>query len=272
MPRLLIPSSNSHSSNIQVLQDINPQDSIMTYTGLKVVLFHAAAEYSETLTHYESCIVVLEGKISVSTQDKTFEQIGTRRNIFDKIPTDSVFIPIGQTFSIKGADSAKVAICYALASDTSKKAVLIRATENTVEHRGNYNCQRLVNTMLSDNSSISDKLLVTEVYTEGGNWSSYPPHKHDTDNLPAESLLEEIYYHEISKDSGFVVQKVYTDDLLLDETYTVRNHDVVLVPKGYHPVGVPDGYCSYYLNVMAGPVKKWKFHMDKNYEFLLNRK
>ena len=126
--------------------------------------------------------------------------------------------------------------------------------------------------MLSDNSSISDKLLVTEVYTEGGNWSSYPPHKHDTDNLPAESLLEEIYYHEISKDSGFVVQKVYTDDLLLDETYTVRNHDVVLVPKGYHPVGVPDGYCSYYLNVMAGPVKKWKCHMDKNYEFLLNRK
>lgn len=84
MPRLLIPPSNSHSSNIQVLQDINPQDSIMTYTGLKVVLFHAAAEYSETLTHYESCIVVLEGKISVSTQDKTFEQIGTRRNIFDE--------------------------------------------------------------------------------------------------------------------------------------------------------------------------------------------
>ena len=165
-----------------------------------------------------------------------------------------------------------MAICYALASDTSKKAVLIPATENTVEHRGNYNCQRLVNTMLSDNSSISDKLLVTEVYTEGGNWSSYPPHKHDTDNLPAESLLEEIYYHEVDKDSGFVVQKVYTDDLLLDETYTVRNHDVVLVPKGYHPVGVPDGYCSYYLNVMAGPVKKWKFHMDKNYEFLLNRK
>ena len=69
-----------------------------------------------------------------------------------------------------------------------------------------------------------------------------------------------------------MVQKVYTDDLLLDETYTVRNHDVVLVPKGYHPVGVPDGFRSYYLNVMAGPVKQWKFHMDKNFEFLLNRK
>ncbi len=272
MSRLLIPAQNSRSVNIQVLQAIDPQTSIMQYTGLKVLLFHAAEEYSETFKHYEACIIALEGKISVYTPDKAFEQIGARQNIFDQNPTDSVFIPVGQPFSIKGTDSAKAAICYALATDASKEAVLIPAAENIVERRGNYSCKRLVNTMLSDASSISDKLLVTEVYTEGGNWSSYPPHKHDTDNLPAESLLEEIYYHEIDKEGGFVVQKVYTDDLLLDETYTVRNHDVVLVPKGYHPVGVPDGFRSYYLNVMAGPVKQWKFHMDKNFEFLLNRK
>lgn len=119
---------------------------------------------------------------------------------------------------------------------------------------------------------IPENLLVVEVYTDSGNWSSYPPHKHDQNNLPEESLLEETYYHEMNPSQGFVFQRVYTDDLSLDETMTVENGDVVVVPKGYHPVGVPDGYDSYYLNIMAGPIRKWKFYNDPKHEWILKRK
>ncbi|RRD96067.1 5-deoxy-glucuronate isomerase [Clostridiales bacterium COT073_COT-073] len=272
MSQLLIHPQKNNFPGLQLVQDINIQNSVLRYIGLKVLSFDPGSEYSENLITYEACIVVLEGKINVSTQNKTYYNVGQRQHIFDKLPTDSVYIPVNQGFCLQSITSSKIAICYAVTDNTTKSPVLIPAAKNDVERRGNHHCRRLVHTMLSDNSTISDKLLVTEVYTEGGNWSSYPPHKHDTDNLPHESLLEEIYYHETDKDSGFVIQKVYTDDLSLDETYTVRNHDIVLVPKGYHPVGVPDGYCSYYLNVMAGPIKKWKFHNDPNHEFLLKRR
>jgi len=112
---------------------------------------------------------------------------------------------------------------------------------------------------------------VVEVRTPSGHSSSYPPHRHDRDNLPAESLLEESYYHRIDPGQGFVFQRVYTDERDLDQAMAVEDHDVVLVPRGYHPVSVPYGYESYYLNVMAGPRRVWKFHNDPQHEWLLTR-
>ena len=105
--------------------------------------------------------------------------------------------------------------------------------------------------------------------TPPGHSSSYPPHKHDTDAVPLESSLEETYYHRIDPPQGFVFQRVYTDDRSLDETMTVEDRDVVMVPRGYHPVVVPHGYTSYYLNVMAGPRRVWHFHNDPAHEWML---
>lgn len=110
------------------------------------------------------------------------------------------------------------------------------------------------------------------MFTPEGNWSSYPPHKHDQDHLPEESYLEETYYHKINPVHGFAVQRVYTDDRSLDETMIVKNGDAVLVPKGYHPVSAPPGYELYYLNVMAGPVRTWKFKNDPEHEWILQSK
>jgi len=115
----------------------------------------------------------------------------------------------------------------------------------------------------------ADGLLVVEVITPSGHSSSYPPHKHDLDNLPAESVLEETYYHRIDPPQGFAFQRVYTDDRSLDESHAVENHDVMMVPRGYHPVCVPYGYQSYYLNVMAGPKRQWCFRNDPQHEWLL---
>jgi 5-deoxy-glucuronate isomerase len=117
----------------------------------------------------------------------------------------------------------------------------------------------------------AEHLLVCEVFTPGGNWSSYPPHKHDRDAAPAETRLEETYYHRINPPQGFAFQRVYTDDRSLDETMAVENHNVVMVPEGYHPVGAPHGYDLYYLNVMAGPERTWIFHNDPDHEWLLQK-
>ncbi len=106
----------------------------------------------------------------------------------------------------------------------------------------------------------AESLLVVEVITPGGHWSSYPPHKHDRDALPEESYLEETYYHRLSPPQGFALQRVYTDDRSLDETMAVADGDVVLAPRGYE---------LYYLNTMAGPKRTWRFHNDPAHEWLM---
>src|SRR5215217_257662 len=103
-----------------------------------------------------------------------------------------------------------------------------------------------------------------------GHWSSYPPHKHDKDDRPNETYLEETYYHRVRLEKGFALQKVYDEERSLDETLTVRDGDTVLVPRGYHAVSAPPGYDLYYLNVMAGPVREWKVKNDPDHEWLLS--
>ena len=109
-----------------------------------------------------------------------------------------------------------------------------------------------------------------EVITPDGNWSSYPPHKHDQDAVPEETRLEETYYHRINPPQGFAFQRVYTDDRSLDETMAVEDRNVVMVPEGYHPVGAPHGYDLYYLNVMAGPKRTWIFNNDPDHEWIID--
>jgi 5-deoxy-glucuronate isomerase len=108
-----------------------------------------------------------------------------------------------------------------------------------------------------------------EVITPGGHSSSYPPHKHDRDAAPEETLLEETYYHRLNPPQGFAFQRVYTDDRSLDESCAVEDHDVVMVPRGYHPCVAPHGYDLYYLNVMAGPGRAWHFKNDPAHEWII---
>src|SRR3546814_3844236 len=119
------------------------------------------------------------------------------------------------------------------------------------EVRGSGTNQRFVRNILPE-SEPADSLLVVEVITPGGNWSSYPPHKHDRDVPGEETALEETYYHRLDPPQGFAFQRVYTDARDLDETITVGDGEVVMVPRGYHPVAAPHGYDLSYLNVMAG--------------------
>lgn len=257
---------------VTLIHHISNENSPLEYVSADVFEFEPGGKLSfESLTH-ESCVVALAGKYTITVAGEKFENIGTRSNVFEKKPTDSLYVPIKKEIDIIAETKGRIIICQSPTEDDTRATRLIKASDNSIESRGKYNNQRLVHNILDDQSDIAEKLLVVEVYTDTANWSSYPPHKHDQNNLPEESFLEETYYHEVNPRQGFVFQRVYTDDKLIDETMTVNDGDVVLVPRGYHPVGVPDGYESYYLNIMAGPKKIWKFNNDLNHSWILDRK
>lgn len=261
---------NIDLGNYVLLQNIEAKKSILNYIGLRALELNDKSLYKESLDGQEACVTVLCGKANVKVGENEYKNIGRREKNFDKNPTDSVYITNKDSFEISSDSNARVVISYAI-SDKVLESRLIKAEDNSVEKRGKGMNKRLVNNILPDSSTISDKLIVVEVYTDEANWSSYPPHKHDTAS-ETETFLEEIYYHETDKEQGFVFQRVYTDDRVLDETMSLYNKDAVMVPRGYHPVAVPYGYNSYYLNVMAGPNKEWKFHNEKDHEWIIDRK
>ena len=261
---------NIDLGNYVLLQNIEAKKSILNYIGLRALELNDKSLYKESLDGQEACVTVLCGKANVKVGENEYKNIGRREKNFDKNPTDSVYITNKDSFEISSDSNARVIISYAI-SDKVLESKLIKAEDNSVEKRGKGMNKRLVNNILPDSSTISDKLIVVEVYTDEANWSSYPPHKHDTAS-ETETFLEEIYYHEMDKEQGFVFQRVYTDDRVLDETMSLYNKDAVMVPRGYHPVAVPYGYNSYYLNVMAGPNKEWKFHNEKDHEWIIDRK
>jgi 5-deoxy-glucuronate isomerase len=158
------------------------------------------------------------------------------------------------------SEVAEVALCWAPAQ-RGVDPVLISPEDVRVSTRGSGGTEREIHDVLME-SRPAESLLITEVITPAGNWSSFPPHKHDTDDLPREAYLEETYYHRMKRAGGFAVQLVYTADRSLDAALQVRDGDVVLVPRGYHPVSAAPGYDLYYLNVMAGPVRRWQVTVD----------
>lgn len=264
----LLRKPNKVEQEVTVVHEVTTENSSLEYVEFKIIDLAPGAKYSEDLGKKEVCIVAVTGKIKVTDHEQTFENVGTRESVFEQKPTDSVYVSNDRSIEIEGLSQARVALCYS-PSEKQLPTKLIKASDNGIESRGVQNNKRLVHNILPDSDPSANSLLVVEVFTESGNWSSYPPHKHDQDNLPNESFLEETYYHEMNPNQGFVFQRVYTDDRSIDETMAVEHGDVVIVPAGYHPVGVPDGYVSYYLNVMAGPKRIWKFHNDPDHEWIL---
>jgi 5-deoxy-glucuronate isomerase len=193
-------------------------------------------------------------------------------SVFDGKPW-SVYIPAGKDWSVTATTDLELAVCLAPAIKNELPIRVIKPDEIEVITRGKGSNTRHVMNILAE-TDPADSLLVVEVITPSGSTSSYPSHKHDQNNLPHESLLEETYYHRLNPPQGFAFQRVYTDKDAngvreLDESMAVEDGDVTLVPKGYHPCATCHGYDLYYLNVMAGPVRTWKFHNAPEHEWLL---
>jgi 5-deoxy-glucuronate isomerase len=222
----------------------------------------------------EVCLVLLSGRVSVQgshSQHGAFKwvEIGDRQSVFEDKSPFAAYLPPHSEAQVTAHGDAEIAVCLAPgATGETLPPRLIEPASMKRSVRGKEANTRYVCDILPD-TEAAHSLLVVEVITPSGHSSSYPPHKHDTDDLPAQSFLEETYYHRIDPAQGFVFQRVYTDDRSLDQAMAVENNNVVLVPRGYHPVCVPYGYRSYYLNVMAGPKRVWKFHNDPAHEWML---
>jgi 5-deoxy-glucuronate isomerase len=249
-------------SELLVRSPVTPESAGWQYVGFEVVQPPYAGHTGER----ELCLIVVEGTCGVRSEHGEWTDLGGRETPFAGRP-DAVYLPPRTDFEVEGA--AEIALCTAPAGQGAQPRAL-RGEDVEVETRGSGAQERTVVPILMGDRE-AESLLVCEVLTPPGHWSSYPPHKHDRDALPEESYLEETYYHRVDPPQGFALQRVYTDDGNLDETLAVRDRDVVLVPRGYHTVSAPPGYAVYYLNVMAGPVRTWAIKNDPDHEWMLNR-
>jgi len=247
---------------------VTPESAGWSYVGFDLWKLKAGASAEGGDKTREGCLVFITGKGRVTVDGKDMGELGERMSVFEGKPW-SVYVPAGARWSVTATTPIELAVCTA-PGEGKLPARVIPPDALGQETRGKGSNVRHVTNIISEKEA-AEGLLVVEVITPSGNTSSYPSHKHDQDNLPHESLLEETYYHRLNPPQGFAFQRVYTDDKSLDEAITVEDGDVTLVPKGYHPCSTIHGYDLYYLNVMAGPKRTWKFHNDPRHEWLLTK-
>jgi len=244
---------------------VSPRSAGWEYVGFEVLALAPGVTAARTTGDREACVVVIAGTVSISSAHGEWTGLGGRPDPWSG-PPDAAYLPPDTSFAVNGGDAAEVALCWAPASHGGAPARVLPGGEIVVETRGYGSQERTIRPILMADHE-ADSLLVCEVLTPGGHWSSYPPHKHDRDAPPAETFLEETYYHRITPERGFGLQRVYSDDRSLDETLSFGDRDCVLVPRGYHTVSAPPGYDLYYLNVMAGPRRQWAVVNDPDHEW-----
>lgn len=199
--------------------------------------------------------VVLGGVCAVNSSRGKWERVGRRPDVFHGMPY-ALYLPRETEFTFT-ALSAEIDLAYGWCrSEGNHPPRLVTPDQVAVEIRGGGNATRQINSLIPPGFDCH-RLVAVEVYTPSGNWSSYPPHKHDVHRVDAagqllEADLEETYFYKIDRPEGFAIQRVYTSDSRLDGFILARNNDVVLVPEGYHPVASAPGYTTYYLNFLAG--------------------
>mgnify|MGYP002759359358 CR=1 FL=1 len=252
-----------------VVLEVTPTSAGWKHVGFKIVKLAAGKSFRGGAPDRETCLVVVAGTVDVEAGGQNFIRVGGRATPFEDRAPGAVYVPAGGEYAVTALDDVELAVCTAPAQ-AQGHARLIDAAHMSREVRGSGTNTRHVRNILPE-TEPAQSLLVVEVITPGGHWSSYPPHKHDTAKPGEETLLEETYYHRLRPEQGFAVQRVYTDDRSLDETISVEDGDVVMVPRGYHPVGAPHGYDLYYLNVMAGPHRHWVFRNDPAHDWIVRK-
>jgi len=252
------------------VHDITPESAGWGYVGFALYRLKPGESAAEATGAREAILVLVEGKARLSAAGKAFGEIGARMSVFEKTPPHALFVPGGTDWKAEATTDCTLAVCSAPARGDYPARKLGPDGIEMVE-RGKGGNTRYIHNIAMEDRNVAGSLLVTEVFTPQGNWSSYPSHRHDEDDFPNMTYLEETYYHRLNPPQGFGLQRVYTEDGALDEAIAVQDGDVVLVPRGHHPAGVPYGYEMYYLNVMAGPLRKWRFKNDPAHDWIYQR-
>ncbi len=252
------------------VHDITPKSAGWGYVGFGLYRLAKGESAAEQTGDREVILVLVEGKARITGAGTDFGEMGERMSVFEKAPPHAAYVPDNADWSAEATTDCTLAVCTAPGKGTHQAQLIGPAGIDTVT-RGKGANTRHINTIAMEDRDVAGSLLVTEVFTPTGNWSSYPPHRHDKDDFPRMTYLEESYYHRLNPPQGYGHQRVFTEDGEIDETMTVHDHDVVLVPRGHHPCGVPWGYEMYYLNVMAGPLRKWRFENHPHHDWIYRR-
>jgi 5-deoxy-glucuronate isomerase len=244
---LKISSSDLRGAPGELLA-VNVERAEWEYTSLIVRRFAAGETWDYATGIDEVALVPLSGRCKVVAHDQEWE-IGERPNLFTG-PPSALYLPLESNFVVTALTPLELAMCGARA-EQPHSPVLIRSEDIQIEIRGAGNAARQINHIIKPDFP-AHRLLVVEVFTPSGNWSSFPPHKHDVSDMPREADLEEIYYYRIDPADGFGLQRLYTANGAIDAAYVIHDGDLLMVPEGYHAFAVAHGYTGYYLNVLAG--------------------
>ncbi|MFV0294126.1 MAG: 5-deoxy-glucuronate isomerase [Paracoccus sp. (in: a-proteobacteria)] len=254
MPNLLHKPFGNHGK----VHQITPQNAGWHHVGFSLYRLRAGEAAAEATGDSETILVMIEGKASFYAAGQDWGTLGDRIDVFEKTAPHCLYVPNGHDWNAVAETNCTIAVCTAPGKG-GHPARRIGPDGISLTQRGTGTNTRYINNIAMEAEDYCDSLLVTEVFTPAGHWSSYPSHRHDEDDFPRITYLEETYYHRINPGDGWAVQRVYTDDRSLDKTMAVSDGDVVCVPRGHHPCGAPYGFELYYLNVMAGPRRNWRF-------------
>lgn len=249
--------------------EVTPESAGWDHVGFRLHRLAPGQVATGFQANRETCLVLVSGTARIVAGGEVFAEVGGRLSPFEDRAPGAVYVPAGAAFEVMALDAVELAVCTAPGVPGAAPRLIPQA-EMSREVRGQDTNTRYVRNILPQDRP-ADSLLVVEVITPSGHWSSYPPHKHDTAEAGAETQLEETYYHRLDPPQGFAFQRVYTDDRSLDEAIVVEDGDLVMVPRGYHPVGAPHGYSLYYLNVMAGPERQWVFRNDPAHAWIVEK-
>ncbi len=269
---------DGHAADQEILVEVTPEQAGWDTIHFQARCLKAGDWWSFETGQHELALVVLSGMVAVDSQQGKWAQVGQRSSVFSGLPY-ALYLPIQTRFSVQAKTDSEFAVAW-VAATQAYPARLITPSEIGVEIRGGDHATRQINSILPPGFPC-ERLVVVEVYTPGGNWSSYPPHKHDVQKTGPggevlEADLDEIYYYKIDRPEGYAIQRIYTDiesplhraGLPIDAALLARNNDVVLVPEGYHPVSSPPGYNTYYLNVLAGSAQSLAATDDPQYAWV----
>lgn len=250
---------------------VTPEAAGWEHLGAEARRLKAGESFSAQTRDNEVVLVMLGGRVKVASTRGAWESLGGRTNVFDGLP-HALWLPRRTDFEVTAlTETAELAWAWA-ATDRDGAARLVTPDESQIEIRGGDHATRQINSIVPPGFG-NHRLVACEVYTPGGNWSSYPPHKHDVHRegpggQVQEADLEELYFFQQRRPEGFAVQRVYSDDGRLDATVSARHGDFVLVPYGYHPVSAPVGYDCYYLNFLAGSAQSLAASDDPEYAWV----
>ena len=266
MTDLLLRSTPAAGEGVSTLIAVDTERAGWAFCSLTVLALTAGSTWQGETGPDEIALVPLSGSCTVRCGGVKWT-IGGRASVIDG-PTSSLYLPISTSYAVTATSPLELAICGSRA-ERSFPPRLIPAEEVQIEIRGAGNAAREIRHIVKPEFP-AHRLLVVEVITPSGNWSSYPPHKHDVQQMPTEADLEEIYYYRIDPPDGFALQRLYTGDGRIDEAWTIRDGDLLLVPEGYHAFALAHGYTGYYLNILAGadPVRTMQPADDPAYAWV----